>query len=142
MGIINSVTCKNKQCRYHIELREGPGMIGFAHMKQFEKSIVEGNVNNPDVKERLEKGAKMETRGIYLCPCCKEFKNDDTYFLIENITESPFGTIRYDVRFPFGKPICEKCNSELIYIENIRSSKVKCPKCGSDLNARLSGYVD
>ena len=41
MGIINSVTCTNKECRYHVELYEGPGMRLFGNMKNFEKSICE-----------------------------------------------------------------------------------------------------
>ncbi len=142
MGTKYSVTCKNKNCKYHVELREGPGMIGFANMMRFRDQILSGEFSNPSVAEKLKNGARIHTRGIYLCPKCKEFKSNDTYFLLENFTESPYGTIRYDVTFPFDKPVCDVCDSELVYIKNIRSSKVKCPKCDSELNARLSAYVD
>lgn len=142
MGTIYTVTCKNKRCRYHVELWEGPGMFSFSKMKDFERSIINGEVNISDVKERIENGAEIDTRGIYLCPSCKEFTDSHVYFLRENITESPYGTIRYDISFPFEKPLCEKCNSELIFIKNIRSSKIKCPKCGENLSSRLWGYFD
>ena len=44
----------------------------------------------------------------------------------------------YEISFPFGKPICEKCNNELIYINELECSKeIKCPKCGEELNVEL-----
>lgn len=142
MGIINSVTCTNKECRYHAELYQGPGMGLFRNMKNFEKHILSGESDYPDIKERIENGARIGVRGIYLCPNCKEFQNSNVFYLVDNITVSPYGTVRCEIKFPFEKPICEKCNSEMVYVNNVRSSKVKCPKCGSDLKARLSGYVD
>ena len=91
------------------------------------------------VKIETENGAKIMTKGIYLCPKCNEFINNNIYFLLDNFTETPFGTVRYDVVFPFGNPVCDICNSDLVYIDNICSSKVKCPKCDSALNARKIG---
>ena len=141
MGLINSVTCKNKNCRYHAELYEGPGMIGFAKMLRYRDAILSGEIKNEDVKKRLQNGAEINTRAAYLCPDCRKFLNDNTYYLKENFVKSPFGTVRY-VSFPFGKPVCPDCGAELIYIDNIRSGKVKCPKCGGDLKAKHIGYVD
>ena len=37
MGEIFSITCKNKKCRYHKELRSGVGMIGFVEIKKSKK---------------------------------------------------------------------------------------------------------
>lgn len=142
MGSIYSVTCKNKNCRYQKTLHEGPGMRAFAEMMNFRESILVDESSNPCASEKIKNGAKIMTKGVYLCPICKEFKDNDIYFLLENFTESPYGTIRYDVSFPFGNPFCDICNSELIYIKNILSSKVKCPKCDSILKARMIGHID
>jgi hypothetical protein len=142
MGRKYSVICKNKNCKFHTILREGPGMIGFANMMTFRESILLNECSNPSAAEKLKNGAKIMTRGIYICLQCKEFKENNTYFFLENFTESPYGTVRYDVTFPFGDPICDVCNNELIYIKNILSSKVKCPKCDSELKARKIGYID
>lgn len=142
MGVINSVKCKNKDCGYQASLREGPGMLGFAYMMTFRKQILSGEISNPTIAEKFKNGAKIMTRGIFLCPACKEFKNDNTYYLLENITYSPYGKKQYDVTFPFGKPSCDVCNSELMYIKNVRSPKIKCPKCNGTLIAQIAGYTD
>lgn len=142
MGIINRVTCKNKNCHYSLELYEGPGMKLFAYLKETEKKVLSREIDLQELKEKLLKGGKLMIRGIYLCPSCQKFLNDNSIYLMENITYSPFGTLRYDISFPFGTPVCKDCNTELVYIDNVRSSKVKCPKCGSDLNARIAGHVD
>ena len=117
-------------------------MLGFAKTMKFRESILSNESLYPTVAGRLKNGAKIMTKGIYLCPKCNEFINNNIYFLLDNFTESPFGTVRYDVVFPFGNPVCDICNSDLVYIDNICSSKVKCPKCDSALNARKIGYTD
>ena len=142
MGSIYSVSCKDKNCGYHKELREGCGMLGFAEMMNFREALLNNESINTTACEKLKNGAKIMTKGIYLCQKCEDFKTSNIYFLLENFTESPLGTVRYDIAFPFGNPICDICNSELIYIKNILSSKVKCPKCGSDLKARMIGNTD
>ena len=142
MGEIYSITCKNKNCRYHAQLRKGVGMMGFARMRNFEKQIISGEVHNPAAQASINKGAKIRTGGIYACRKCKEFKRDDTYYLIENLVYSPYGTPRYDVTFPFGEPTCDQCGDKLEFIRNILSSKVKCPRCGGELKSRPAGCFD
>ncbi len=142
MGEIFSITCKNKKCRYHKELRSGVGMIGFVEMKKFEEDILNGKIDNKIALESINNGAHIQACGIYLCSQCHEFINDKTYYLVENLSYSPYGTPRYDITFPFGKPYCKKCGSELEFIRNIRSSKVKCPHCNSELKSRLSTHFD
>ena len=142
MGELYSITCKNKACRYHTELRSGVGMIGFARMKNFEKDILEGKIENSVALKSIKEGAHIRACGIYLCPNCQELVNDSSYYLIENLTYSPFGTPRYDVAFPFGEPHCARCGSKLEHIRNVLSSKVKCPRCNGDLNARKAGCFD
>lgn len=142
MGEKCSITCKNKECRYHKELRSGVGMFGFVEMKKFEKDILQGKIKNKIALESIKNGAQIHACGIYLCPQCHEFVSDDTYYLIENLTYSPFGTARYDITFPFGKPHCENCGSELEFIRNILSSKVKCPHCNGELKSRISAHFD
>ncbi len=114
----------------------------FRDMKNFEKAILSGELDYPDVKERIENGAHIGVRAVYLCPNCKEFQSNNVFYLVDNITVSPYGTVRCDVKFPFEKPICKKCNGELVYIKNVRSSKTKCPKCGSELKSGNIGFVD
>lgn len=142
MGEILSVTCKNKACRYHAELWHGPSMRSFARLKMFEEEILDGKTDHEVVLQKLNDGARLEMGGIYLCPCCNEFRRSRDYYLHENITESPFGTIRYDVSFPFGIPKCEVCGKEMTFIKNVLSSKVKCPKCGGELQSRPIGCFD
>ena len=142
MGKIYSVTCKNRNCKYHAELREGNGMFGFARMKQFENGLRSGEICNPIALDSLNNGGKMHGGGIYACPTCKEFKNSDTYFLVENLVYSPYGTPRYDISFPFGEPRCKQCGDRLEFIRNILSSKVKCPRCGGELKGRHAGFFD
>jgi len=142
MGEIYSITCKNKSCRYHKELRYGPGMMTFAKMKMFERAVIEDEVENKDAAERLKRGARIQTQGIYLCPKCQEIMNHRQYYLKEYLFTTPYGTERYDISFPFGKPQCPQCDTELIYIRNVLSSKVKCPKCGGDFSARAIGNYD
>lgn len=142
MGELYSITCKNRACRYHTKLRSGVGMSGFARMKNFEKAICEGEIENRAALKSLRDGARICGGGIYLCPKCQELTNDSIYYLIENLTYSPYGTPRYDVTFPFGDPQCEICGSKLEHIRNVLSSKVKCPRCNGDLNSQKTGYFD
>ena len=142
MGEIITVTCRNKLCRYHKKLRSGVGMFGFAQMKRYERDILTGKVQNEVALNSINKGAQIDACGIYLCPQCKDFVNDGTYYLIENLTYSPYGTPRYDVTFPFGEPHCSHCGSKLEYIQNVLSSKVKCPQCNGELKQKLVGHFD
>lgn len=142
MGEIYSITCRNKACRYHKELRSGVGMVGFAWMKRYERDILAGKVQNEVAIESINKGAQISAYGIYLCPQCKDFVMDGTYYLIENLTYSPYVTPRYDVTFPFGEPHCSHCGSKLEYIRNVLSSKVKCPQCNGELKQKLAGHFD
>lgn len=142
MGDIYSITCRNKDCRYHVSLRDGVGMMGFARLKNFEKALLEGEILNEKALTSIQNGARIKSGGTYLCPECKEFVSDNAYYLIENLTYSPFGTARYDVSFPFGEPCCQKCGSKLEFIRNVLSSKVKCPRCGGELKSRVAGCFD
>ena len=142
MGSIFSVTCRNKACRYHVELREGVGMMGFARLKKLEDQIISGEVHAPTVQDSLKNGSKLHCGGIYVCHECKEFKRNDAYYLIEDLVYSSYGTPRYDVTFPFGVPECDTCGDKLEFIRNVLSSKVKCPRCGGELKGRCAGCFD
>ncbi len=142
MGTIFSVTCENKKCKYNTILCEGTSMLKFAELLEFQDAVISDAGSNSSIAQKLKNGAKIMTNGIYLCPECKEFKINNTYYLMDNITVSPYGTLRYDISFPFNIPACDICNSELVYVKNILSSKVKCPKCGNKLKARKIGCAD
>lgn len=74
----------------------------------------------------------MESNEIYLCQQCREFQNNEADYL-EKITEPYLNEFCYEISFPFGKPGCKKCNSELIYINELECSKeIKCPKCDEE----------
>lgn len=130
----NHVRCTNHSCRYTIELREGPGgMLSSSRLYSLFKKIETGEVENNEALKYLNDGYRAHSGGIYLCETCKEFcENNIPYFEVDG-SISPFGTYRCDYKFPFGLPQCEDCGSTMVFIPNIRSSKVKCPKCGSDL---------
>lgn len=142
MGDLYSLTCKNKECRYHASLRSGVGMMGFARLKNFEKALLAGEIPNDAARGSVEAGARIRSGANYLCPQCKEFVSDSTYYLVENLTYSPYGTARYDISFPFGEPCCQKCGTKLEFIKNVLSSKVKCPRCGGELKSRVAGTFD
>ncbi len=145
MGCIFSITCRNKACRYHAELREGPGMKLFALERNLEKDILSGKEEASDeIKALLKSGSKVRYVATYLCPTCKEWQVGHFPYILELIKVSPYGTIReYKVHYLNGKPKCKKCDAELEFILNPRSSKNRCPKCGTD-NMRFSsvGYYD
>lgn len=145
MGRIFNMTCRNKACRYHVELREGPGMILFAWVKTLERDILSGDEEASDeIKELLQSGHELDCVATYLCPVCHEWQVGCFPYILEKICVSPYGTIReYKVHYLNGKPQCEKCGTELEYILNPRSSKNRCPKCGSDnMKASHFGFYD
>lgn len=142
MGRIISISCKNNACNYQSILYEGAGMIGCCKNEELRIAILDGKIKNDEALRCLRNNGTVESRGLYLCPDCRKFINDKIQYCMYNITISPYGTKRYNVSFPFGKPTCEICGAELFYIKNICSYKVKCPKCGSDLKTRVIGYND
>ena len=141
MGRIYSMTCRNKACRYHVDLREGPGMILFARTKTLECNILSGDEEAPDeIKCLLESGNELECVATYLCPTCQEWQVGHFPYVLELINVLPYGTIRdYKVHFVNGEPKCEKCNTVLKFILNPRSSKNRCPKCGTD-NMKVGNF--
>lgn len=140
MGEINHIRCK--QCGYKTFTRSGPGFTLFRKLKTTEEALLNGEIENQEALNCLKSEGKLCVVAAYLCPVCKEFCTSDQMYFITNLKYSMYGTLHYDVVFPFGKPKCSVCDTELIYIKNIRSSKVKCPKCGGELAAKLSGYYD
>ena len=142
MSELYSITCKNKACRYHKELRSGVGMDGFVQIKNYENDILDGKIENIKALKSIKEGGHIQACGIYLCSQCRELVNNAAYYLVENIIYSPYGTPRYDITFPFGEPLCTQCGSKLEYIWNVLSSKVKCPRCGEELRTRKSGRFD
>ena len=145
MGIFYYMTCRNKACRYSVELREGPGMLLFAREKTLEREIMNGEREAPDeIKNLLKSGHELDMVGNYLCPTCQEWKVVRHPYILELIKVSPHGAnIDYKVHFLNGNPKCEKCGGELEFIIRPRSGKNRCPKCGTD-NMRVShlGYYD
>ncbi|MGN0606977.1 MAG: hypothetical protein ACI4JM_10685 [Oscillospiraceae bacterium] len=140
MGEINQVRCK--KCGYFSKTRSGPGFSLFQEISRTKEAILNGEIENDEAFHCLKNGGKLSAVAAYLCPKCKIFTTNNQMYCLTDFTVSPYGTIHFEVIFPFGKPQCEICNSELLYIQNIRSSKVKCPKCGGELVSRLSGYYD
>ena len=141
MGKIFHMTCRNKACRYRVELREGEGMRLFAWVKSLERDILSGKEAAPEeIINLLKNGNELECVATYLCPSCHEWQVGTFPYVLEKIRVSPYGTIReYKVHYLNGKPKCEKCGAELEYILNPRSGKNKCPKCGTD-NMRVSHF--
>ena len=145
MGIIYNVTCSNKACRYHMSIREGAGMGSFRNIRIMEQRILNGEEDAPDtIKMLLQAGKHFNCNTTYLCPLCQEWINNNVPFIFEATHISPFGTIReYRLHYLNGKPQCSKCGTELIHIQNPRSSKTPCPKCGTDhMISRGTGYFD
>lgn len=145
MGRMYSMTCRNKACRYHVDLREGPGMRSFAEIKTLERNIISGDEKAPeDIKRLLESGNELECVATYLCPTCRELQIGNYPYALELINVSPYGTIRNNiVHFVSGIPKCGKCNTELEFILNPRSSKNRCPKCGTNkMKVSRFGFYD
>lgn len=142
MGQMFSITCENPKCRYHADLRQGPGIIAFARAMNYRDSVVSGEIKNDDAKALFEHGAEIRTNGIYLCSHCKEFETNEIYFVADNLEDGPNDELLYDAVFPFGTPKCSKCNGEMTLIKDILSPDVKCPKCGSTLIPESIGFFD
>ncbi len=134
MGGFVSVKCRNKSCKYHVMLRVGVGVQGLREAEVMEQRILNGEVEASDkIKSLLQSGEHLESNAIYLCPKCREWVTDNTYFVFEPIHVSPYGTIRkYKVHYLDKEPLCKECGSLLEYILSPFSSKTPCPKCGSD----------
>lgn len=142
MGILNNVKCRNPKCGYHAtNLREGPGMMGFARNCKRTEAILNGEENLPEVRKILEAGGKISSTAVYLCPKCRKFVSNDAQFLLEPKADER-GRKRNEVSFPFGTPTCSECGTELVLVPNVRSSKTKCPKCGNDMKTRIVGMFD
>lgn len=47
MGRLYYITCKNKQCQYHVELREGVGWMELLDISGVEDAVRSGKLNNP-----------------------------------------------------------------------------------------------
>ena len=141
MGRFYTITCRNKECQYKVDLYEGPGMIAFARTRRLQDDILEGRQEAPEIiKELLRKGYKLDCVTTFLCPSCNEWQTQKDPYIFEKIKVSPMGTVReYKLHFINGVPVCEKCGTELQHILNPRSSKNRCPKCGSD-NMRVGGF--
>lgn len=50
MGKILSVTCRNKECRYHEELRVGSGMRRFTQLYNLKAALLSGEEKNSEDK--------------------------------------------------------------------------------------------
>lgn len=142
MGELISVSCRNKKCNYHKILHDGEGMIKSYQNEELRCKIIRGEIENDQALKCLKNGGIIKSNGVYLCTVCKEFLNDPIQYCKHQITVSPYGTERYEITFPFGKPKCKTCSNELMFIKNVCSSKVKCPKCNSELKTRIFGTTD
>ena len=114
----------------------------FRVQRQTEVAVLNGEIKCEEALVCLKNGGIIDSVAAYLCPQCQEFMTNNQIFFHKKISESPQGRCYFEEIFPLGKPTCEKCGSELIYINNIRSSKVKCPKCGGDLASKLKAIYD
>lgn len=130
MGKINSVKCS--RCGYTAETKSGGGMYLCQKTYELERSILSGEIENEEALHHLREGGQLDCVAAYLCPECKEFVTHNAVFFMKD----------RQACFPFEKPVCASCGCELIFIPNIRSADVKCPKCGGDLKADLLAFYD
>lgn len=137
MNCINAIQCRNGKCDYNIKLREGMDTTDLIMLGNYLKAVISGETANEQIQKCIEKHGIPYSGGLYVCETCKEFSRDDIIFFEMDGMTSPFGTYRCDYEFPLGLPKCEKCGSEKRFIPNIRSSKVKCPKCGEALKVKI-----
>ena len=145
MGVFYRVTCRNSECRYSTELREGPGMMRFRWIKEKEIAIRNGDEEASDeIKALLNSGHGLECVATYSCPTCKEWKTIIHPYVLEKIRVSPYGSVReYSIHYLDDPPKCDKCGTELEFILNPRSSKNQCPKCGcKNMKVGAIGYYD
>lgn len=141
MGIIYNVSCRNKECRYCFHVREGVGMRTFVWINKLEADIKEGKQEAPgDLVDLLVSGEGLMYEATYLCTTCHEYQNGEYPHVVELKKVTPYGTIRdYKAHYLDGEPKCKTCGNMLEYVLNPRSSKHKCPKCGTD-SMRVSRF--
>lgn len=145
MGEKVAITCRNKECRYHVELSYGVGRLGFFELRKLEKQIINGDENvNPEIRELLLKGEHLIVGATYHCPKCKEWRNPQTPYIWQALQVSPNGTVRgYALTYLDDEPKCNICGSRMIRISNPLSGNNTCPKCGQhNMKARISAIFD
>ena len=120
-------------------------MRSFARMKAFERDIEKENEKVPiAINNLLKMGYALENTATYLCSACQEWQVGYYPYVLEKTKVSPYGTIRgYTVHYIDGVPKCKKCGKDLIFLLNPKSSKNRCPKCGTDnVKVKFAGYFD
>lgn len=137
MNCDNTIRCRNRRCSYHVKLREGMDTNDLRILANYLKAANNDETIVEQIQECLEKHGIPYSGGLYVCETCKEFSRDDIIYFEMDGKTSPFGTYRCDYEFPLRLPKCEKCGSEKRFIPNIRSSKVRCPKCGEALSVKI-----
>ena len=103
-----------------------------AGTQQIEEEVLTEERNAPEeIVELLKSGHHLNSITSFLCPVCREFRSNSSFVIREKLLDSPNKTAgEYKIHYLDNKPKCSKCDSELIYIENPKSSETKCPKCG------------
>lgn len=133
MGSIYNISCRNKQCMYHIQVRMGEGFLEYAHIKDLENGIKDESViTDSDVKRLVNAGYEVKGNATFLCNHCNKWVNLFIPHILEITNQSPLGTIReFKVHSIEDDFICPDCGNELEYILNPKSSNNKCPRCGA-----------
>lgn len=145
MGMRYKLTCTNEECKYCATLLQGGGIYYFDVVKSIEEEILNGKRAAPEkIVELVRLGNHFNSVASYLCPVCREFRSDCSFFIREKIHNSPsVMNDVYKMHYLDGKPKCPKCNSELVYIENPKSQKTNCPKCGhSSMQTKVVSFFD
>lgn len=110
------------------------------------KKIKESREANEKILELIDKGESIHYRAIYACPCCREWYEYDSPYILDPIKVTPLGTLReYKLRYIDlnENPVCDKCGSNLYHIYNPLSANNPCPKCGADnMDAKKVGNWD
>lgn len=132
MGIVYKLTCTNEACKYCATMHEGGGMYYFDVVQKIEEEVLTEERNAPEeIVELLKSGHHLNSVTSFLCPVCREFRSNSSFVIREKLLDSLTKTaVEYKMHYLDGKPKCPKCDSELIYIENLKSPETKCPKCG------------
>lgn len=144
MGNIITITCRNKNCRHHMELKTGDGFSAERKANVLEETLRETKSAEDKILDLLDKGCHINYRSVYACPSCREWVEYNSPYIFEPIKKTPLGTVReYKIHYVHEKPACKKCGSDLYHIFNPLSTNNPCPKCGADnMNAKIVGNWD
>ncbi|MBO5354548.1 MAG: hypothetical protein J6B09_00600 [Clostridia bacterium] len=141
MGSI--VTMKCGECGYEQEHFLGAGMMDYQDFgrNRTKRDILRG-VYGEEVRKALEKNPKANvyrSNDLFYCECCGMHTSKSSVRLFKT---KKFLWRRKSVLLISSVHVCERCQKEMIRIEENKCSGLSCPQCKAPLKIFSGGCWD